>query len=343
MKQNTIQNIRPLLGLLVAVGLGLLGTVTLAALLTGCVKRELEMRPVDPEEGTVDVSVGWPAGIDCRAARLLIYDDSGALNGSEEFSAGENRFTFRLAAGSYRLILHNTDAQNVDYAATENHVTAEVYALNASGQKPASSGELLAEPRKVYGIGSHDRGDRFSVTAGETQQLNVSPVRLTRDVLFYFEVSGLDAVQAIEGTLRGVAPSVLLSTRECRQVSFGLPFVGESYTPLQVQSPVRPATKAANEALRFRSTLELFDLLTRKESPAGTNVIETKVTDGDGKPYFVQVDITATLQQLIENNGGTLPVEVPLTVKIEVDPVTAEVRATVTPWDESGSGGGDFE
>lgn len=342
MKQNTIQNIRPLLGLLVTVGLVLLGVVTLAVSLSGCVKQELEMRPAG-SEGTVDVSVVWPAGVDCRSARLLIYDDSGALNGSKEFSAGENRFTFKLAAGNYRLILHNTDAQNVDYAATENHVTAEVYALNASGEKPASSGELLAEPRKVYGIGGHDGGDRFSVTAGETLQLNVTPVRLTRDVIFYFEVSGLDAVQAIEGTLRGVAPSVLFCTREYRQVSFGLPFEGESYTPLQAQSAVRSAAKAADETLRFRSTLELFDLLTRKESPAGTNTVEAKVIDGDGKPYLVQVDITAALQQIIENNGGTLPIEVPLTAKVVVNPVTAEVSATVTPWDDSGSGGGDFE
>lgn len=339
MKQNTIQNVRPLFGLLMTVGLLLLAVLTAAVMLTGCVKRELEMRPAAPEEGTVEVGVVWPEGADCNAARLLIYDEAGMLNCSEEFSAGENRFVCMLAAGNYRLILHNGDAQNVGYAATESHGTAEVYALNASGQKPSSQDDALAEPHKVYGIGRHDQGEHFTVTAGETLPLTVTPVRLTREVHFDFAVTGLDDVKSVVGTLSGVAPSVLLCTRECRQEAFGLPFEGVPHAPRHGSARV----KAGAEPAYFRATLELFDLLTRKGSPAGTNGVEAVVTAGDGRSYPVQVDITEALQQLIDSGGDVFPVEIPLEIALEIDPVTAEVRVTVTPWDGGGTGGGDFE
>ena len=339
MKQNTIQNIRPLLGLLMTVGLLLLGVLTAAMIFTGCVKRELEMRPEAPEEGTVEIGVVWPEGADCSGARLLIYGEDGTLYREHDELTDGYRGT--LPAGAYRLILHNTDARNVGYAATQSHGTAEVYALNTSGQKPSAQGEPLAQPHKVYGIGRHDQGERFTVTAGETLRLTVAPERLTREVHFYFLVSGLDAVQSVAGTLHGVAPSVLLCTREYRQSSFGQPFEGESYTPQRAQGG--PGTKAAREAIHFRTSLELFDLLTRETSPEGTNTIETTVTDGDGKSYPVQIDITAVLQEVLESGGGVLPVEIPLEVRVEIDPVTAEVGATVAPWDDSGTGGGDFE
>lgn len=339
MKQNTIQNIRPLLSSLLVTLALLIAVLTVATLLTGCVKCELETRPEAPEEGTVEIGVVWPEGADCSAARLLIYGEDGTLY--REHDGLTDAYSGTLPEGTYRLILHNTDAEQVGYAALESHGTAEVYALNASGQIPSAQGELLAQPHKVYGIGRHDQGEDFTVTAGETLRLTVAPERLTREVHFYFAVSGLDAVRAVAGTLRGVVPSVLLCTREYREVAFGQPFEGDSYTPQQAQAG--PGAKAPKEAIRFRATLEVFDLLTRENSPAGTNVIETTVTDGEDRSYPVQVDITGAVQQVIADNEGTLPVEIPLTLSVEVNPVTTEIHATVTPWDGGGTGGGNFE
>lgn len=349
MEKNTIRTVRPLLGALLTVGLLLLGVLAAVTMFTGCVKRELETRPDVPQEGTVEIAFTWPDGEEPpTGARLLFYNEDGTFH--REHGDLTDSYRGTLPAGNYRLILHNNDAEQVGYGAMESHGTAEVYVLNISGETPSTQGELLAQPRKVYGVGRHDQGEHFSITGGETLQLSVAAERLTREVHFYFAVTGLDAVQSVAGTLRGVAPSVLLCTRECRQVSFGQAFDTEAYTPQPTaQTPTAHGAQAAKTAnapkaaIRFRTSMELIDLLTRKESPAGTNSIEAVVTDGDGRPYPVQVDITAALQQVIEENEGELPVEVPLTVSIEVNPVTAEVNATVTPWDETGTGGGDFE
>lgn len=327
MERTIIQYIRASLPLLTA-----------TALLSGCVKRELEMRPAPPQEGTVEIAFTWPEGQERPVgAHLRFYTEDGVLY--REHSDLTDGYTGTLPAGSYLLILHNTDAEQVDYAAMERHSTAEVYALASSGLKPTAPGESLREPHKVYGIGRHDQGENFTVTAGQTLQMTVAAERLTREVQFYFKVSGLNAVQAIGGTLRGVSPSVSLCTGECRPVSFVQPFDGTPYVPQNTQ--VR--TKAGSELHHFSTMLEVFDLLTRKESPAGTNTIYVEVTSGEGTLYPLRIDITQTLQELIENNQGTLPIEIALEVELQINPVTAEISAKVTPWDQSGTGGGEFE
>ena len=44
--------------------------------LTGCVKRELEIRP---DEGYVEIALDWSKAQSSRSARYLFYNESGAL------------------------------------------------------------------------------------------------------------------------------------------------------------------------------------------------------------------------------------------------------------------------
>ena len=111
----------------------------LAALLLaspGCVKRDLELRP---EEGSLSLSLDWGGDPRPRTARFLFYDESGAL--VREARDVTDRYEGTFPQGTYRLVVHNTDAGQVDWRGTERYETAEVYAREtdySEGHHPAA-------------------------------------------------------------------------------------------------------------------------------------------------------------------------------------------------------------
>lgn len=291
----------------------------------GCVERDLDDRPTT---GTLELALQWPDGIAPKGAKMYLYDTAGKLVRQADCKAQGH--TMKLDAGEYRLIIHNSDATGVGYAGTETHGAAQAYALNLSGREP-KAGEELAEPHNLYSIGRHAKSETFSIGSNQTTRITAAPVARTKTVGFLFSVSGIDDIASFTGTLKGVSPSVTLCTGEYGQTSCLLPFTTKPYTE---QKSAVSGTKATGTP-NYAASMELFDLLTKAGSAAETNTIGFTVKDSAGNTYASETDITEALQKIISDNKGTLPVRIALNIALEINPVTAEISATVSPWEEA--------
>lgn len=292
-----------------------------AIVAVSCTKRNLEIRP-----GMVEVAFEWPEGVQPAAAHLHFYREDGSLHEIHEGLTGSSH-SFSLPEGNYMLITHNEDAGHVYYDNIENYHQAVVSATTPEGDEP-SEGCLLAEPQSVYGIGCHDEGTAFGVRSGDTTCLRVKPVRLTKKIWIHFTTKGLENMVSLGGTLNGVSPSVLLCTCTCVPMSCRMAFGAE-----------RSAGRAASSD--WQASLELFDLLTRADSPEGTNTMDIVSETTGGRRYETTVDITPTLQAIIQDNGGELPIDIAVEISLSANSLGV-LMATVSPWVEVDGGGGEI-
>lgn len=293
----------------------LLATVLFAA----CTKRDLEIRP-----GIVEVSFEWPEGAHPSAAHLHFYREDGRL--LEIHDKLTEGYIGRLPVGDYLLIVHNEDARHVDYDDIESHQQAEVYATTPGGEAP-TEGCLLAEPRNVYGAGEHDGGSKFSVRSGDTTRLTVTPERLTKNVRLYFRVKGMDDLASLSGTLNGVSPSVLFCNCTSLPISCRMAFEAQTYK--------------SDDRKQLLASLSLFDLLTRTDSPEGTNTVDIVLNRTGGTSYRTTADITPALQNILLDHAGEFPSDIAVELSIAFGPLGV-LTVTVSPWHEVDSGGGEI-
>lgn len=296
--------------------------VLVAVAATGCVKRPLERRPVPEEMGRLEVSIVWPENVSPGSARLNIYLEEGQGVEMHEGLEGDY-YEGDLAADSYRLVVHNEDMESVGIKRADEYHNLYLHALDLDGDEP-SEGDLLCEPHSVYGIGLHSEGETFVVTAGDTTRLRVEPRSMTKRVYMLIHISGLESVSSMEGTVNGVSPSLQLNSGVSSDLSCRQGFEAAPYSE----------TKSGNTH-KMTSSMELFDLLTGPDSPAMTNTLEAAITDGNGKRYDVNADLTGALKELASGNGGELPSVIPLELSFTIEDIlTGDFVCTVmtTDW-----------
>lgn len=294
--------------------------------LAGCVKRELEIRP---DEGYVEIALDWSKAQSSRSARYLFYNESGAL--VKEVSGVTDCFKGMLPTGTYRLVVHNTDAGQVDWRGCEKYESAEVFAKTtnySTGHHPAEGVPCIQEPREVFATGGCNESETVEVLLLDTTRLSVTPVVLTKQVAIRFtvEANGGQSVRALHGVLGGIAHGYFPGKR-CHNAS----------SSCAVEFTAAPGTKAASDA--YTARVNVFGLLTTAQSPAGTNTVHVALALDDGSQVTGTFDITPTLQQILASGGGAFPVEIPLEITLRVQ--EAGLSATVQPWDESGTGSGE--
>ena len=307
-----------------------------ALLLTGCVKRDLEERggiQSGPGEGIVDIALHWEQEQHPASARYLFYNEAGEL--VREESGITERFRGVLPAGKYRLVVHNTDAANVDYRGTERYETAEVFAKEnltwraraARGSKSSTS--FILEPKETYGIGRCREFEVIEVVAGGTHQATVCPVLLTRQVKLMFRIVNPDVtLQSLQGALDGVSPGIFIATGSCNSLfSCATPFVGK-------------AEPGSND---YTAELTVFNLVVEPNDPQITNNVDITLVEQGGTSHDGRFDITEVVDEIVKEHGGEIPVEIPVEVEVEVkiEPLGG-LTITVKPWEE-GSGEGDFQ
>ena len=303
----------------------LLGAAVLS--LAGCVKRELEIRP---DEGYVEIALDWAgAGTSSRSARYLFYNEAGAL--VKEVSGVSDCFKGTLPTGTYRLIVHNTDAGQVDWRGCEKYESAEVFAKTtdySTDHHPAEGVPCIQEPRDVFATGGCNESETVEVLQLDTTRLSVTPAELTKQVAMRFtvEANGGQSVRALHGVLGGVSHGYFPGKR-CHNAS----------SSCAVEFTAAPGTKAASDA--YTARVNVFGLLTTAQSPAGTNTVHVALDLDDGSQVTGTFDLTPTLQRILASGGGVLPVEIPLEITLRVQ--EAGLSATVEPWIEGGTGSGD--
>ena len=295
--------------------------------LAGCVKRELEIRP---DEGYVEIALDWSKAQSSRSARYLFYNESGAL--VKEVSGVSDCFKGVLPTGTYRLIVHNTDAGQVDWQGCEKYESAEVFAKETNyseGHHPAEGVPCIQEPREVFATGGCNESETVEVRRMDTTRLSVTPVVLTKQVAMRFtvEVNGDASVQSLHGVLGGVSHG-FFPGKGCHNAS----------SSCAVEFMAVPETKAASDA--YTARVNVFGLLTTAQSPAGTNTVHVTLDLDDGSQMTGTFDLTPTLQRILASSGGAFPVEIPLEITLRVQ--EAGLSATVQPWDESGTGSGEL-
>lgn len=321
MKQNTIQNI-PARALL---------TLAATVLLAGCVKHNLEQRPTPPpvpDDGIAEITLDWGGDERPQTARFLFYDENGDL--VREETGLTDGFKGTLPAGKYRLVVHNEDAQQVDYRGTDSYETAEVYAQQTNytdGHHPAEGVPCILEPQAVFGIGVCNEFDEIVVEAGKTTKATVAPEELTRQVVFHFTIKSDTEVQSLKGVLNGVAPGVFLASGRHNTV-----------TSCALEFTASPTSRAASGD--YTAQLGVFNLLTSVQSPDGTNVVHAAVTLLGGQQFTADVDLTPTLRKMLaDQEEDILPTEIPLDITFTVTELG--LSATVGEWTE-GPGGSDI-
>lgn len=223
----------------------MLGVAVLS--LAGCVKRELEIRP---DEGYVEIALDWSKAQSSRSARYLFYNESGAL--VKEVSGVSDCFKGTLPTGVYRLIVHNTDAGQVDWQGCEKYESAEVFAKETNyseGHHPAEGVPCIQEPREVFATGGCNESETVEVRRMDTTRLSVTPAELTKQVAIRFtvEVNGDASVRALHGVLGGVSHG-FFPGKGCHNAS----------SSCAVEFAASPETKAASGCLygtgeRFRA------------------------------------------------------------------------------------------
>lgn len=301
----------------------MLGVAVLS--LAGCVKRELEIRP---DEGYVEIALDWSKAQSSRSARYLFYNESGAL--VKEVSGVSDCFKGVLPTGVYRLIVHNTDAGQVDWQGCEKYESAEVFAKETNyseGHHPAEGVPCIQEPREVFATGGCNESETVEVRRMDTTRLSVTPAELTKQVAIRFTVE-VTSVRALHGVLGGVSHGYFPG-KGCHNAS----------SSCAVEFTAAPGTKAASDA--YTARVNVFGLLTTAQSPAGTNTVHVTLDLDDGSQMTGTFDITPALQRILASNGGVLPVEIPLEITLRMQVQGVGLSATVQPWDLSGTGSGD--
>lgn len=307
-----------------------------AILSTGCVKRELEYHLAGDN---VVIALDWGNDPHPKTVRFLFYDQTGAL--FQEHTGLSDGFKGTLPAGTYRLVVHNEDAKQVDYRGTERYETAEIFALYTDYTLPGFREReipFILEPLAVYGIGSCQEFETIKVHRDELTSATVKPERLTRQVEFHFVVSSHEDVRSLTGVLTGVAPGIFIASKEENAThACAMEFTAVTVSPQRSNSISKASTSATDHNLAVH--LNVFNLLSTETSPDGTNTISIVITLTDGRAFPLEIDLTPTLRDIIHENGGSIPIEIPLEVTIKMHDVDGEMSTTVEPWkDGTGSG-----
>lgn len=305
-------------------GLLLLCAVMLS--LAGCVKRELEIRP---DEGCVAISVDWScSGTSVRSARYLFYNEAGSL--VKEVSGLTDGFRGSLPTGTYRLVVHNTDAGHVAWRGCERYESAEVFAQPTSfpsGYYPSEALGCIEEPQDVFCASVCEESSVVEVRRQDTTRLSVLPSSLTHRVLLRLQVDlpGGDSIRTLGGVLSGVS-SGYFPGQGCANSSWcAMSFSGV------------PATKGARVV--YTSEMNVFGLQTTLQSVPWTNSVDIFMVLSDGTTTTGRFDLTSALQSILSTSGGAFPDDIPLDITLRLHETV--LSATVSPWDDRGTGSGD--
>lgn len=299
-------------------------------LLCGCCRRKLDHGTL---RGYVEIALDWSGAAAAPAgSELWFYPQDGSQ--PFKYNCQANVFRGELPKGTYRIIVHNTDAEEVSYRGMNSYSTAEVYANKKTEPEPeeyrvkAGSSTLISEPRQVYGTGQCGAGQTFEVGYRDTLNTTVSPVALTRTVSFRFDVTNMANIASVDGYLEGVAGGVYLAT--------GKRAYGQSCTTAFTTTEV-----SGTGGTSYLTQIRVFGLSSQDEGKNGSNTACVRLTKEDGTVHETLVDISDAIRRVIDDNGGEIPLEIP--VRIELTLIGTHLTAAVVSWDESGSGGGVVE
>lgn len=285
--------------------------------MTACTEGSMDYRG---NEGTVTITPIWTSANLPAEVKYYFYPASGGS--PTQVTTDARQVETILPTGTYRVLAYNTDAVGVTHKNQESHQTAMAELLP---QKVSRAVSYIGQPEKVYSLYL----EQIEVPYQSSVSRQVDAMSHCRNLILEFLFDGTGQVTTLSGSMTGIYNSILLA--------------GGDPTYQAVQN-------SAHTAIDFTTTLSentgtagvrVLGLHNPQNGQQYRSLMEITVTLSDGQRKKTTLDLSGTLTQVLETNGGKLPVEVPVNIQIRVKDISTELSASVTGWSQ-GNGSGDI-
>lgn len=278
------------------------------------------------DQGKVIVRPDW-GGYDLPAGTKFYFYNTDGVSAPIEANGSAEGYSGMLPSGSYKMVAYNTDATQVEFQSMDKFETAAVHALPNTRHVATREGDVrcILQPQKLYSLTL----GRIEVKYLATTEVEVTPQPLTKTIRLHFNLTGDGAASAqkVSGELCGVYPTLLLATGE--PTSESINNCAKTTTAFDVVLNDNQGT----------ATVTVFGLHDPENGATYTNKLTLTVTDKNGERRTAEVDLSQAISDVIKDNGGTIPVEIPIDLAIEVKLIGVTISVEVKPWkNDTGSG-----
>lgn len=305
----------------------------------GCTKQSLDNRK---NEGFVEVALNWPGEVpdSCRIHFYPVQDaaESVVQEGVDEsvpvyrvVDCSASGWSGKLPVGTYKVIVYNTknkekdgkiDSLNVAIRNEQDYDQAEIYVLPESAAVASRAGECIAQPGNLMLASKLEEG-QLVVPFNEHVKVTAKPEPRVKSVELSFKVEG--DVELVRGMLTGVSQAISCSDLKCHP------------DPCSVNFSVLPYSGEGD--FNYEAKISVLDLVVPKASATHTVVLNLIA---NGTPYQISVDVTDLVNQFLLENGGNIPVEIPVPIPVRLEMINNRPSVEVLPWDNTGSGSGSI-
>lgn len=280
------------------------------------------------DQGKVIVRPDW-SGYGLPAGTKFFFYNMDGVSAPIVADGSAEGYVGMLPSGSYKMVAYNTDAAQVEFQAMDKFETAAVQAMPNTRRAATRDGDVrcIMQPANLYSLTL----GKIEVKYLNTTEVGVVPQPLTKTIRLKFTLTG-DGVgnsKKITGELCGVYPTLLLATGEPTTESINsCPNTTTAFT----------VTLTENQGT---ADIKVFGLLDPEDGSSYTNRLTLSITDKNGKVRNAEVDLSQAISEVIRENGGIIPVEIPINIDVEIKMVDGILHITVRPWKE-GTGSGEI-
>ena len=290
-----------------------------AAAFAGCTERELDHRAAS---GRVEIAPVW-AGLNRPSAagyRFYGADNKPAPVDGAVAEASVDSFSVVLPEGRYSCLAYNTDAQGVTFTGLDNRLLAEVRLSSE------------AQPGNVYSWSVEE----VEVTSRGDVRYTPVPLRLVKQVVLRFRVTGVEGATVLNGTLNGVYPSLFLLSGDPPEQSIRTaPETVAQYTATLVQT-----RNTGSPSYTASADIRLLGLLNpQKEEGNGNETaydsrLNLSVHNSSGEVYSTTVNMNKPVSEIIDSYGGEIPIDKTIEIDVSVNLLDMNLTAVVQGWKE---------
>ena len=279
------------------------------------------------DEGKVIIRPDW-SGYDLPAGTKFYFYNMDGKSTPVEAEGSAEGYVGMLPSGTYKMVAYNTDATQVEFRSMEKYETAAVHALPNTRRSVTRNSDVrcILQPSQLYSLSLGD----IKVEYLSTTEKSVKPLPLTKTIRLEFKLTGDGVADAkkISGEICGVYPTLLLATGE--------PTV-ESINSCPNTTTAFDVSLKDNQGT---AEIKVFGLHDPEGGSNYENRLKLAVTDKDNQVRNAEIDLSDVVSDVIQQNGGTIPVEIPIEIQVEITlkDVTG-MNVTAKPWEEdTGSG-----
>ena len=241
----------------------------------------------------------------------------------QHFDFEGSSFRGKLPVGSYKVLIHNTDTENLALQDEENYDKATFYVTSSAGR----SGECLAQPKNLFvancAYTESEEGEKEQLATLDVAyrghiKVKSEPKPYVKTVVLYFSVEGDELVELTGGTFIGVSPAHHCASATCAMSSESVEF--------DTQRIFEP-----DSDYTYKAEITALDLIT-PSSAFGTHMVVLNIVPKTGTPYKIEVDVTEFIDDFLREHSGAIPVDISVEIPVRLERVGEILSATVVPW-----------